>query len=167
MIVLDPEGTFSTKEQRAERREKWVKRLMRTLPKERRTNVVREQIENLVEVITWRRNTDSFEFAHFTDLQLATAIDVLDHRPRKPSLAKLRELVTEARHERRNIDTLMHGVSKVDLADELWPVLERRIERALEAKTERQIPIVRVIDRAVELAHEFPRRNLVIALEHR
>lgn len=167
LIVLDPEGTFSTKEQRAERREKWVKRLMRTLPKERRTNVFREQIENLVEVITWRRNTDSFEFAHFTDLQLATAIDVLDRRQRKPSLAKLRELVTEARHERRNIDTLMHGVSKVDLADELWPVLERRIERALEAKTERQIPIVRVIDRAVELAHEFPRRNLVIALEHR
>lgn len=167
LIVLDPEGTFSTVEQRAKRRDKWVERLMRTLPKEQRTEVVREQIKNLVEVITWRRNTDSFEFAHFTDLQLATAIDALDRRPQKPSLARLRELVAQTRRERRNIDTLMHRVSKVDLADELWPTLERRIDRALTTQTERRVPIVRVIDRAVALAHEFPRRNLIIALERR
>jgi hypothetical protein len=167
LIVLDPEGTVSTREQRAKRRDTWVARLMRTLPKELRTDVVREQIENLVEVIAWRRNADSFEFAHFTDLQLATAIDALDRRPRKPSPSKLRELVADARRKGRNIDTLMHGFSKLDLADALWPVFERRIARALAANSERQIPIVRVIDHAVDLAHEFPRRNLVIALERR
>jgi hypothetical protein len=42
------------------------------------------------------------------------------------------------------------------LADELWPLLEAKIERALDRKTERRIPIVRVVDLAAALAHELP-----------
>lgn len=40
----------------------------------------------------------------------------------------------------------------------------RRIERAQEARTEARIPIVRVIDRALALAHEHPRRGVVITV---
>ena len=60
---------------------------------------------------------------------------------------------------------MLGPISKVALADALWPVLEVKIERALERGTERRVPIVRAVHRAYALATEYPRRNLVIALE--
>jgi hypothetical protein len=43
--------------------------------------------------------------------------------------------------------------------------IEAKIERALERGTDRRVPIVRAVRRAYTLATEYPRRNLVIALE--
>lgn len=165
LVVLDPEGSFATNEMRASRREQWIDRLMRTLPKERRTDVIREQVSRYVDVVTWKRSGESFEFAHFTDRQLALAVERLDKRPRRPSRRQRIALIAARRVQGASLDPLLHRVSKVDLADELWPTLERRIDRALANGTERKIPIVRVIDRAVQLANELPRRNLVIAIE--
>jgi hypothetical protein len=56
---------------------------------------------------------------------------------------------------------------KVALADRLWSTLEQKIVRAEARKTETRIPIVSVLDEAIRLANEFPRRNLVIALDER
>lgn len=69
LVVFDAEGTFATSEQRKVRRRAWIDRLMGSLPQERRTKVVREQISRLVYVDTWNRRGASFEFAHFTDLR--------------------------------------------------------------------------------------------------
>jgi hypothetical protein len=75
------------------------------------------------------------------------------------------QALASIRRQHGSLEALLQGrVSKVELADELWPVLERKIERSIAAGTAERIPIVRVIHRAYALAQEFPRRNFGIAL---
>jgi hypothetical protein len=164
-VVFDAEGKFATLETRNERRDSWVVRVMQTLPRELHTPIVAEQIRRLVNVATWTRTGTSFEFAHFTDRELATAAAALDRRPRQLTVERRLELVAKLREQRGNLEAMLGPVSKVALADELWPLLEAKIETALERGTERRIPIVRMVHQAYQLAVEFPRRNLVIALQ--
>jgi hypothetical protein len=164
-VVFDAEGEFATPADRRDRRDKWVSRIMQTLPRDLRTPVVAQQIRPLVTVATWTRTGTSFEFAHFTDREIASASARLDKRSRKPTFNDRVELVSKLRAQRGNLDKMLGSISKVALADELWPVLERKIEVALARGTERRIPIVRVVHQAYALATELPRRNLVIALE--
>jgi hypothetical protein len=173
LVVLDPEGKVSTAEERSERRQDWINRIMRTLPAELKTpdrfDVVRDQIEKFVFVETWRpRRSESFEFAHFTDLELAEVVHMLDsRRTRKPSVETLRKAIANVRARRGSLDRILEdaGINKPDHAVPLWPNLERRLIRADARGTTRRIPVVRVIDRAIYLAHEWSGRNVVIALE--
>lgn len=167
---------MSTAAQREDRRQDWISRIMRTLPDElkkpaEREEIVREQIEQFVFVETWRpRRSESFEFAHFTDLELAEVIYALDARTtRKPSVERLRVAVANVRARCGSLDPILDsaGINKPDHAEPLWPKLERRLVRAKARGTEAKIPVVRVIDRAIYLAHEWPRKNVVIALERR
>jgi hypothetical protein len=164
LIVFDPEGPVATDADREERRHVWVERIMRALPREMQTQIVREQVDNLIAIRTWNRRGESFEFAHFTDRQLARAIDKLDHRPRKPSCEKLVELVTQFRANKTNLKPLLKGSGKPELAEQLWPLLERKLDRALAKRTETRIPVVPVIDEATRMAQEYGRGNTVIAL---
>lgn len=165
LVVFDAEGQFETSADRRARRDVWVKRLMRTLPSELQTDVVKAQVKPLVTATTWTRTGTSFEFAHFADAEIAAAAARLDRRQRQPSEQRRLELIAETRKNRGNLKHVLGSISKVGLAEELWPVLEAKIERALERRTERRIPIVRVVAQAAALATEYPRRNLVIALE--
>lgn len=170
LVVLDAEGPVERPEQREARQQVWVNRLMETLPRELRRNdaaapVIREQLDLLVNVATWNRAGESFEFAHFTDAQIARAIDRLDLRPDKPPLEQLVARVASMRSSGGNLGHLLHRRSKLELADELWPLLERRLDRARAGADGRRIPIVRILDRALALAHEFGRGRIVLALE--
>jgi hypothetical protein len=138
---------------------------MQALPRELRTPIVAQQIRPFITVATWTRTGTSFEFAHFTDTEIATAAVALDRRKRQPTLEKRVAIVAKLRAERGNLDKMLGPISKVALADALWPVLEARIERALERGTERRVPLVRAVHRAYALATEYPRRNVVIPLE--
>jgi hypothetical protein len=165
LVVFDAEGEFATAADRRNRRDKWVSRVMHALPRELRTPIVAQQIRPFITVATWTRTGTSFEFAHFTDTEIATAAAALDRRKRQPTLEKRVAIVAKLRAERGNLDKMLGPISKVALADALWPVLEARIERALERGTERRVPLVRAVHRAYALATEYPRRNVVIPLE--
>lgn len=80
LVVFDPEGPVASDADREARRQVWVERVMRVLPREIQTPVVRESADRLVDIRTWTRRGESFEYAHFTDRQIARAIDSLDHR---------------------------------------------------------------------------------------
>jgi hypothetical protein len=164
-VVFDAEGKFAAAADRRERRDKWVSRVMQGLPRDLRTPIVTQQITPLITVATWTRTGTSFEFVHFTDTQIAIAAAALDRRTQQPMFEKRVEIVAELRAKRGNLDKMLGPISKVALADVLWPVLEAKIERALERGTERRVPIVGAVYRAYALATEYPRRNLVIALE--
>jgi hypothetical protein len=165
LVVFDAEGEFATSAERRDRRDKWVNRLLQTLPSDMRTPIVAQQIRPFVTVTTWTRTGRSFEFAHFTDVEIATAAAALDRRQRQPTRTQRIAIVTKLRAERGNLDKMLGPVSKVALAEELWPILDAKIERALARGTERRIPIIRAVHQAYALATEYPRRNLVIALE--
>lgn len=64
----------------------------------------------------------------------------------------------KARDEHINLKTLVPGGSKTRLAEELWPVLERRTVGAIGKKSEKRIPVFRVLDEAIELAYELSPR---------
>jgi hypothetical protein len=163
-VVLDPENTAATETQRERRRDALLDRMVRSLASEHQTPAVRDQLAQLIEIVTWTRSGESFEFAHFTDRELARAIDQLDPRPRKPPLGRRIALVAQCRERRGSLDSVLHGVSKPDLADLLWPTLERKIEGAIARGTADRIPVVRLIFRAEGLAREFPRRSFGISL---
>jgi hypothetical protein len=101
---------------------------------------------------------------HFTDLELATAIHALDQRARRPTLRDRRVHIARVRTTRGNLETVSGPISKVTLAEHLWPVLDRKISRAEARGTGTRIPIVRVLDQATDLAREYLRRNMVIPL---
>lgn len=152
----------STPLRKVERNEgTWVKRILQALPPEDRTGPVRKSVERLVAVKTWNRSGQSFELAHFTDRQLAVATAKVDPRV-SLSLGQRIEIAGGIRRSRGSLDPLLGGGSKVELADALWPVLRRKVERAQGHGTEGRIPIVRVLDHATDMAHELPRRNVVI-----
>jgi len=170
LVVFDAEPPVATTADREKRRSNWVKRIMLAMPREIRHDAamaerVREQVDGLVDLITWNSRGDSFEFAHFTDRQIAVAIDRLDAGPRKPDLATLVTRVAGIRRRHANLEEVLHRVSKVDLADALWPILESKIKAAVRRKTDDRIPVVRVLHKTLRLAHEYPRRNLVLALD--
>lgn len=74
LIAMDPEGPYITRQQREQRRQHWLARIRRALPERYRTADLGEQLSELVEVTTWTTTGQSFEFAHWSDRQLAGAI---------------------------------------------------------------------------------------------
>jgi hypothetical protein len=140
----------------------WVERILRALRREMQTPIVREQVDKLVAIRTWNRRGESFEFAHFTDRQLARAIDKLDQRARKPTRDELIELVAQFRASGKNLKPLIKMSGKPELADELWPPLERKLDRALAKRTETRIPAVPVIDEATRMAQEYGRADIAV-----
>ena len=167
LAIMDAEGKVATAKGREKRRRAWVKRILDTLPPLDRTASVRESVERLVAVDTWNRKGESFEFAHFTDRELALAIDQVDRRPNAPPLGMRIEIVGRIRTSRGNLDKALGGTSKLVLAEALWPILKRKVEVAEKRGTERNISIVRVLDQATDMARELPRRNVVIPLKDR
>jgi hypothetical protein len=169
LAVMDAEGRYALPKQREEERRKLIERIMLTFPKRYRTPAAEESISGLITIETWNRKGESFEFAHFTDRQIAVAVGQAFQPKKKgkrcPSLKHRIDAVGRLRSRRGRLDELLGAGSKVDLAEALWPVLEKKISRAEGNKTERRIPIVRAIDLAGELAHEYPRAELVIPLE--
>jgi hypothetical protein len=164
LVMMDAEGPLVTAQDREVRRALWLERIMRTLPKNDQTEAVRDAIGRLVAVETWDRKGQSFEFAHFTDRQLALAMEKVDRRARQPTRDSRIAAIANVRSRRGNLESVLGHASKPDLADAVWPLLERRIRSARQHNSEGRIPIVRALDRAIDLAHEFPRRNLVIPL---
>jgi hypothetical protein len=108
----------------------------------------------VVEIITWGRLP--WEFAHFSDAQLA---DSLITAAGKPYPAGRDRLIANI-HQQRTKDPTpdiddawsKSGVSKPALADALWPILEARIERAITRGTLGP-PIMKATLRAYELAN--------------
>jgi hypothetical protein len=164
LVVFDPEPPVTDDKARERRRQGWVDRILRSLPREHRTEQVRDQVDILVKATTWNRKGESFEFAHFTDLQLARAIAALPGHRNPPSLEQLKQRVSDVRRREGNLKELFPRASKVELAEQLWPVLEARVTRVLRTKDPHRVPIVRVLDEAVALAYELPRHGLVIGL---
>jgi hypothetical protein len=167
LLVCDPEGQMDTPAKREKRRSGLVDRIMDTLPEDARTEFARSQIDGFVLVETWNAASESFEFAHFKDRQIAQAFLRIPGRHTTKSVDDLAAIVKTLRVERGNLESVNRRISKVALANELWPVLERKITSAERRGTAEQIPIIRILDRAFRLAGEFPSRNLVIGTRAR
>ncbi len=140
---------------------------------------MRDELEYLVNIETW--HNDIFEFAHFTDEELAQALSKAYTGSRVLKVDYLVEKVAQQRSQttNKNIERILRDwnhksknhninyipgrrVGKIAIAKELWPILERKI---LDAKSEdelNRIPIVNVLLKAERLAAMTHRKDVVI-----
>lgn len=153
VVAVDPESRYKTVEQRAKQEANMINAVLRSLPKAARTETMRANLQHLIRLRTW--GTNSFEFAHFTDLQLARALRRLGGRA-APPVADLRREMATYRDRHANLDKLWANwpvrITKPELAEALWPTLHRRATSRSRGPLP---PIVDVVDQAVHLAHEL------------
>lgn len=151
-VAADGEHGYATKEQCERKRQEVVDELMTCLPKLYRTTGMRKDLEYLVRIRHWGVN-QTFEFAHFSDRELATAIQAAAKQS-APSFDKIVEAVHQQRLHQRRLENVWKGwlpprPSKPRLADLLWHVLE---EKLLDPHRAKQLPLVDVLKDVIDLA---------------
>jgi hypothetical protein len=164
MQVADPEHKFATEDARKKLREGHVKAIFNALPTHLQTDAARDQLNDMVEIVSWGSDA-SFEFANFTDEEIVAALAV----PAQTEVATQRQA---GKLDRKAIWSAMRdqGVqlpspeppTKPELADRMWPSLERRIIEAREAGTMMDIPVVRVAVQAFNAAAINRRANVAL-----
>jgi hypothetical protein len=168
VIAVDGDRGFADPAAREGERRKWAGVLFHSLPVEYQSDVAREEIDSMVVLEAWADGLD-FERAHFTDAELAAGIIATGLAPAGTTAAGLESQLADARRGKKSIGSVWtrwpEKPSKPDLALLLWPVLNERIESALDdAERLRQVPIARVLLQAYELAVRTPRRHVVFRL---
>jgi hypothetical protein len=175
--VVDPESRLNTPEEREGYRNKVTEYIWDGLEENNRAQISKSEIDHLIMIETWNENGESFEFAHFTDREIADAIlssykrdnDLSDEElaARAPSPSQLEQNVRRRRENRQNLKGLWERwegkkPSKTRIAEELWPILKRLIEKEMASPNLREIPVVRVALRAVEMAGRMHRRSVML-----
>lgn len=124
-------------------------------------DVGQESIDWLVVVHTWN---EPFEFEHFTDQEIADAMLRLDSHPLPSGSTpdSARDFVAAARIERRSLKKRAPRLSKPDLAQELWPLLRDKIEKAIRDDTEVP-PLAGVVYEAHRMTMEAMDRHWVLS----
>jgi hypothetical protein len=124
--------------------------------------VDRADLEALVEIRTWDA---LFEFAHFSDDELAQAALAQRRRGHQVTVQDLAAEIHQIRTTTRKLDlidaALRNHLDKVELADALWPVLKAKIEACIATGDFSAVPVAAAVWRAAELARE-PRRNVAV-----
>jgi hypothetical protein len=165
LVVADPEGPFASPEQRENVRKGWVNRIARALPAELQTATVREDLQHLVELQVWDEKGSSYEFAHFTDGELAEAILATSPRADNPSVDELVSAVAEVRSRRGNLKSVWRGwapphPTKVRLADYLQPRLAAKVDQSIDqGEDPPSVPMARIVVRVLQLSLRWPRHQ--------
>lgn len=175
LLLADAEKKYASPASR--RREKTLLReqILGELPRDLRGSL-RTQRARLVTTQTW--GTHPFEFAHFTDAELASGMTAMAGSPfpagRTALMAALaaeraKPPATNARGG-PNVENAWSGwggrrFGKPQFADQMWPILERKIKRALQMNRGRP-PIMRSAQLAVELA-AIPRSGIALSRSRR
>lgn len=167
LVAVDAEGPYKTPEMQEARRRSILEKILDRLPPERRTEAIRRQLDGLVSIVTWGR--EPFEFAHFSNGEIARGVDRLYKRRygRPPERKTWAKDVEQVRRMSPNVLKLRNAkrMSKVDLALELWPVLERKIDRALDDGNIDHVPIAGLVARAARLVDQYSRRLFMLSTE--
>jgi hypothetical protein len=168
MVVTDPENKLRAQEQRDAKRRQILESIYASLPDRFRTERAKSQLDSVVTIDTWTEN-ESFEFAHFTDDEIAEAIRRVHTQD---SLSEPDVNVAEIhaiRQRRGNLKSILRKYPalkdrKDRLADALWPTLRDRLDHHVKDGTIETIPIGRVLKRAVDMATMSFRRSVALEL---
>lgn len=156
LAVVDAEGKYQTPPQVERERGRIVNAIVEVV-RAQRDDADLDHLDSLVEIRAWSGGT--FEFTHYTDLELLKAITgVHTDSAGRPSDADMLARIAQSRSRGHDLKAVWHDwahqPSKPELADVLWPVMSRRIDIAL--ATGQPLP---EIAQAVYDAHERARTN--------
>ena len=136
---------------RDEQRKKLLDSVTKHLPEDLRPDLYLES-SGVVEIMTWGQYP--WEFAHFTDEELADALIALSPTSHPGGRNKLIASINAQRTKDPSPDIedawKKSGVKKLALAEKLWPLLESQIRDAI-SKGEQGPPVMQAVLRARHL----------------
>jgi hypothetical protein len=169
VIAGDPEGPLASVASREAVHRRWLDRLIEGLPRKWRGDHMRGQLGGLIEVFVWGEAPTNFEYAHFTDEELADGILAASKSPDTPDRNDLIATLADYRRQARNIRSMWDrwgppSPTKTQVVEAFAPTLRERVQRELDGVTETppEIPIARLALRLIELAAKTPRAGSVV-----
>ncbi len=163
LILTDAENKYKTRKKRNYQRELLLRSLTQYVPRELQSDYYSNKRESrIVEIRTW--GPFPFEFAHFSDIELADAMLRVASMPHPNGRAGLISAIQRERATPSpNVDDVWRGsgLSKTKLADALWPLLEKKIRRAIDRRQPGP-KIMRAVLRAYVMATAPYRGGLVL-----
>jgi hypothetical protein len=111
LVVFDREGPFATDAKAEEVRQKWIEEFFTSMPEAYQTPTMREALNHQIELHLWEHG--AFEFAHFTDDELYTAIQSACARLGSGRCTTGRWQIEDARNQNRSIERVFPGRSKL------------------------------------------------------
>lgn len=177
LVAVDPEGPFATRAKIDKARADILDEIRDVLRAQGLTRPNENELNELVEIRTWHESC--YEFAHFTDDEVADGIMAVHQTiggwTRDELVAALgywrgkkqdiKRVWTSGRWDERSkkmTGKWEYEVSKVKLAEALWPTLEQKIDQ-LKADANAPVPpIVGVINDAYHVAQQWRYPSFVL-----
>jgi hypothetical protein len=165
LVSVDPEGRQFGSLERVERtRVKIIQEIKAVLQAQGVTNAKASEIDELVGIRTW--SASCYEFAHFSDEELADGIMAIHTTVNRLTRDQLIDRIAVERGRRKDIKAVWsqwdYEPSKVKLAHALWPTLERKIQQRL-ADTNAPVPeIAEVVYEAYIIAQQWRYQSFVL-----
>ena len=155
MVVVDPETPYERPDSVEAKKNEVIESVLNSLAPPHRIDAMRNDLAQLLHIRRWPAE---FEFAHWTDSELADALRNISPYAENLPRGELENRISQHRAAGDPIKSAWTNwrpqPSKPKLARELWPLLERRIR---EPSAFDQIPIVQVIQEAISIVHRTKR----------
>ena len=165
MVVVDPEPPYESADRVEAKKSEMIQSVLNSLPPSLRSDKMRSDLARILHVHRW---PSEFEFAHWTDRELAEALQDISQVAADIPCQELEDNISKHRAAGNAIKQVWANwrppPSKLKLARALWPALESRI-RATTASQE--IPIVHVIQEAISIMESTKRVNAMSPRDYR
>lgn len=168
MVVTDPEGPMTTQAQRDAAVRGWTEQVLGAVAAGPKRQAVADRLAaDLFQIVTWNDTGDCFEFAHFTDEEIARAAARHDNRENSKSADDWSAILRSVRATQGSLNNLFKkaGVQKSRVVAELMPGLTARISAEQDTLwRDSSIPIVRATAAALAFASGLPRGGFGLRL---
>ena len=155
-IAVDPVGKFFAPNKVARTRRAILNEIKAVLKAQGVTAADPAELEELVVIRTW--SASCYEFAHFSDEELADGIRAVHHTSNGLTRDDLVAAIKTERDRGKDIKEVWsqwdHKPGKPELADALWPALEAKIDRC---RTDSEAPVPEIVE-VVQEAHLVAQR---------
>ncbi len=155
MVVVDPETPYERPDSVEAKKNEVIESVLNSLAPPHQVDSMRNDLAQILHIRRWPAE---FEFAHWTDSELADALRNISPYAENLPRGELENRISQHRAGGDTFKSVWANwrsqPSKTRLARELWPSLERRIR---EPSASDQIPIVQVIQEAISIVHQTKR----------
>jgi hypothetical protein len=164
-VAVDPDAPYTTPAHVARERTKILDEIKDVLKAQGVEHPNPAELDYLVEIRTW--DAPCYEFAHFTDEELADGIMAVHHTINGLTRDELIASLTHTRSRGKDIKEVWsrweaYKVSKVKLAEALWPTLLRHIQLCMTTEGAPVPPIAAVISDAYSVALSWRDQSYVL-----
>ena len=163
-VAVDPDFPFTTAERTEKERVKILDEIRDVLKTQGVERPNPAELDHLIEIRTW--NASCYEFAHFTDDELADGIMKVHQTINGLNRDELIASLTRSRGRGKDVKEVWsqweYRVSKVQLADALLPVLLEKLHACIAAEDAPVPPIAQVVNDAYHLAQQWRYQSYVL-----